>query len=170
MVEGLGQFVFQDHSTTTYVEPNFTEIVKAQFGGYQVSLGTIDFLWVVTAFLWVNVYGCSRELIFPWRKPCAETQLSNKFPDPSSNTGCACSAAGERQTFQVNVMRKEEYRKSAEAVQNELSLLPWMLLLGRKGRGEEGERQREEEKTQRFESCGWQRNPTTVMDETKGKA
>lgn len=64
------------------------------------------------------------------------------------------SAAGARQTFQVNVMRKEGYRKSAEALQNELSLLPWMLLLGRKGRGEEGERQREE-KTRRFESCGW---------------
>lgn len=78
------------------------------------------------------------------------------------------SAGGERQTFQADVTRKE-YRKSAEAVQKELSLLPWMLLLGRKGRGEEGERQREE-KTQMFESCGWGRNTTRVMDETKGKA
>lgn len=34
------------------------------------------------------------------------------------------SAAGARQTFQVNVIRKEEYRKSAEALQNELSLPP----------------------------------------------
>jgi len=45
------------------------------------------------------------------------------------------SAAGTRQTFQAHVMRKEDYRKSEESLQNGLSLVPWMLLLGRKGRG-----------------------------------
>lgn len=43
-----------------------------------------------------------------------------------------------------------------------------MLLLGRKGKGEEEKERRKD--LEALESFGWGRNPTTAMDETKRKA
>lgn len=48
-------------------------------------------------------------------------------------------------------MREEEHRKSAGAVQSELSLLP--RCCSWEGREEERKEKRREEKTQGFESC-----------------
>lgn len=87
-VPGLGQSGFQNHSII-FAEPTFRGAIKKEFGNHQIYLGTLNFFQVITAFNWVNIYGCSRGVIFPWRKPCTEVQVSNKFLDPSSNVGCA---------------------------------------------------------------------------------
>lgn len=88
-ISGLGQSGFQNHSITS-IEPTFRGVVKEHFGDHQMSLGTLNFLQVVTAFNWLSIYGCSRGVVFPWRKPCTAGQASKKFLDPSSNVGCAC--------------------------------------------------------------------------------
>lgn len=80
------------------------------------------------------------------------------------------SATGERQTSQGNAIRKEECGKSAKAVQNELSLLPGCCFLEGREREKKKKEKEKKERFEGFESCGWGGNPTTAMDETKGKA
>lgn len=140
-----------------------------------MSLGTLNFLRVVTDFNWVNNYGCSRGVIFPWRKPCTEGKwVTNSLIQFVTRAVPIRSAAGERQTVQG------KGRRSVENLQRlcEMSC-PSSLdaAFGKEGKGRRRKRRRRKIRRKDLEvwelgqepnhSYGWNKRESTKQNQAE---